>query len=136
MPRRAAAPAAWALRTYAQSAAWLTVGASRRDLCAAALLEGVVLALAALGLGFAFGVPGHGLAVATWPGGATHGSTGPAVGVLVALGGAIVLGAILPAVFAGSGRRGMIVGALPQGLVLPAVQLGGGFTAPLAATPL
>jgi len=227
MPRPAAAPAAWALRTYAQSAAWLTVaaaialaatltalaaasglqlpavpradlgiawtsfvrgpagfqreaidalsglvvalavaivglgvltvitislaraaarraelavrravGASRRDLCAAALLEGVVLALAALGVGLAFGVPGHGLAVATWPGGATHGSTGPALVVLVALGGAIVLGAILPAVFAGSGRRGIIVGALPQGLVLPAVQLGVAFTVLVAASQL
>src|SRR5947207_2300823 len=28
MPRPAAAPAAWALRTYAQSAAWLTVAAA------------------------------------------------------------------------------------------------------------
>src|SRR5207302_345989 len=163
-PRRAAAPAAWPLRTYAQSAAWLTVaaaialaatltalaaasglelpavpradlgiawtsfvrgpagfqreaidalsglvvalavaivglgvltvitislaraaarraelavrravGASRRDLCAAALLEGVVLALAALGLGLAFGVPGHGHGMTERPGAVADG---------------------------------------------------------------
>ena len=38
------------------------VGASRRDLVVAGLLEGGVLALAAVAAGLAIGVPGHGIA--------------------------------------------------------------------------
>jgi len=112
------------------------VGASRRDLCVAGLLEGGVLALAALVAGLAIGVPGHGIARGTWPGVAPSPSLGLAAAVMIALVAAIVLGTVLPALFAGSGRRGLIVGALPQGLVLPAVQLGVAFTVLVAASQL
>ncbi len=112
------------------------VGASRGDLWAAGLLEGAVMALAALAVGLAVGLPGQGLARAAWPGAAPPAPAGLAVLVLVAIGGAIVLGAVLPALFAGAGRRGMIVGALPQGLVLPVVQLGVAFTVLVAASQL
>ena len=112
------------------------VGASRRDLFTAGLLEGGVLALAALVAGLAIGVPGHGIARGTWPGVAPSPSLGLAAGVVIALVAAIVLGTVLPALFAGAGRRGLIVGALPQGLVLPAVQLGVAFTVLVAASQL
>ena len=112
------------------------VGASRRDLTTAGLLEGGVLALAALAAGLAIGVPGHGIARGTWPGVAPSASLGLAAAVVTALVGAIVLGTVLPALFAGSGRRGLIVGALPQGLVVPAVQLGVAFTVLVVASQL
>jgi len=112
------------------------VGASRRDLTTAGLLEGGVLALAALAAGLAIGVPGHGIARGTWAGVAPPASLGLAAAVVTALVGAIVLGTVLPALFAGSGRRGLIVGALPQRLVVPAVQLGVAFTVLVVASQL
>ena len=112
------------------------VGASRRDLCTAGLLEGGVLALLALVAGLAVGVPGQGLARGAWPGTAPPASVGLAVAIIVALAGAIIIGTVLPALFAGAGRRGLIVGALPQGLVVPAVQLGVAFTVLVAASQL
>jgi len=120
----------------AEQAVRRAVGASRGDLYAAGLLEGTVMALGALAVGLAVGLPGQGLARTAWPGTAPPAPAGLAVLVLVTIGGAIVLGAVLPALFAGSGRRGLIVGALPQGLVLPVVQLGVAFTVLVAASQL
>src|SRR5438094_3603591 len=94
------------------------------------------MALAAPALGLAVGLPGQGLAREAWPGAALSAPAALAVVVVLAIGGAIVLGAVLPALFAGAGRRGMIVGALPQGLVLPVVQLGVAFTVLVAASRL
>jgi hypothetical protein len=112
------------------------VGASRADLRAAALLEGVALVALALGLGVPVGVRGARLALASWPGAATIGGIGPVVAAAtgvaaVIVGGALVAGSA-PGRRRGAGRRS----AATRGFVVPTVQLGVSLAILVAATQL
>ncbi len=100
------------------------VGASRRQLLAAALLEGASVAFLALVVGGASGLAAARLSLGGWPG-TVHGAT-PAVALLaiVATLSGIVLGALLPLAFARSSSRIAVVDPTPLGLLVPTLQLG------------
>ena len=98
------------------------VGAPRRTLFAAALVEGGVLAALAIGLGSTLGVPGARVAAAAWPGALGPGATSPALVAFIAMAAAVLAGAALALVFA---PRRRLTHAAPQplGLALPSTQL-------------
>jgi len=100
------------------------VGARRRDLLGAALVEGVVLVAIAIGLRTAAGLVGGRLALAAWPGTASPGSLGPVAVAVAGIAGVILGGALLSALSRSARGRRITPSAAPQGLVLPALQLG------------
>jgi putative ABC transport system permease protein len=112
------------------------VGASRRLLLAAELLQGGVVAGAALAVGCVLGLAGGRLAAAAWIG--VLGPGGPLAGVVVAalIAAAIMLGATVPMVHARRSSRIADVEATPLALVLPVVQLGLSLTVLAAAALL
>ena len=99
------------------------VGASRRALFGAAILEGAAVAAAALALGLPAGLVLARGAAAAWPG--TGRTTGPAPIALLALATALIVlaGAALAFVFAPR-RRLTDAESRPLGLAIPCVQLG------------
>lgn len=99
------------------------VGAARAWLIGSATIEGAITSLAALLLGGALGVLATRSALHTWPGSLAPGTAGPRVIVLLALGVVIVLGGLVPLVFARN-RRIEEQPATPLPLALPAIQLG------------
>ena len=99
------------------------VGASRRHLLAAALVEGGLTTAMALVVGGAAGVVGARLALGAWPGRAAP-ATLPAVAAAVAVVAGIVLGALLP-LLAQRRRASLAVAEeTPLVLIVPALQLG------------
>jgi len=112
------------------------VGASRAHLLGAALLEGGAVAMLALVVGGAAGVAAARLSLGAWPG--TVGSASPTLALMAVAAtlGGIVLGALLPLVFA---RRSSSIASLdptPLGLIVPALQLGLSLTVLVSASML
>jgi putative ABC transport system permease protein len=112
------------------------VGASRRTLLGAALLEGGCVAVLALVVGGASGLAAARLAIGSWPG--TVGAGAPALSLLavVATLGGIILGTLLPLVFARPSARMTAVDPTPLALVVPAAQLGLSLTVLVTASLL
>ncbi len=111
------------------------VGASRLHLLVAALLEGALIAAAALVVGGAVGVAGARLALGAWPGTAVP-ATLPAVVAAGAVVAGIVGGALLP--LRATRRRAHLGVAeeTPLVLAVPALQLGLSLTVLVAASLL
>ena len=100
------------------------VGASRRRLVAAALLEGGSVAVLALAAGCGAGLVAAHVATAAWPGTAgpaAPGASALAVGATLA---GIMLGALFPLVFARRSSQISVGESSPVGLAIPAAQLG------------
>jgi hypothetical protein len=99
------------------------VGAARRHLAGAALLEGSAVGMVALGLGGLLGLVGTRLAACQWPGQFGPGTLAAALGAAGGIAIGILSGALLPLLFA---RHQRMVDAepKPQGLVIPTIQLG------------
>jgi len=111
------------------------VGASRRLILLAALIEGVVIAAAALAWGGAGGAVGAHAASRAWPGTLRSGAVTPAVIVLAVIVSLVLLAVLLPL---GSMRRRRPLasrGGRAIELVVPALQLGLSLTV-LAASVL
>ncbi len=100
------------------------VGASRRQLLGAALLEGASVAFLALVVGGASGVAVARLSLGGWPG--TSHAASPTLTLLAAAAtlSGIVLGALFPLAFARRSSRIAVVDPTPLGLLVPALQLG------------
>lgn len=98
------------------------VGAPRRTLMAAALLEGGLLAVLAVGVALVLAWPAARAASATWPGQLAAGPTLPAVAAAIAMSLIVLAGAVLGEVFA---PRRRLIEAAPQplGLAIPSAQL-------------
>jgi hypothetical protein len=98
------------------------VGASRRGLLASLSMEGLVVAALAIAFGGAIGAGGFRLARATWPGTIGAGTPGLTLAAVAAVAIAVILGGILPVVFA---RRSRLVDVEPSQvpLFVPALQL-------------
>jgi putative ABC transport system permease protein len=112
------------------------VGASRRHLLGAALLEGGSVATLALVVGGAAGVAAARLSLGGWPG--TVGVASPVVGlaaVAATLSG-IVLGSLFPLAFARRSARMAVVDPTSLGLIVPAIQLGVSLTVLVSASLL
>ena len=112
------------------------VGATRRDLRTATLIEGLVLVAIATCLGTPVGIVGARLAVAAWPGTAATGPLGPALVAVTGIAGVILGGALLSALSAAARRRRISPSAAPQGLIVPALQLGISLAVLVAAAQL
>ena len=100
------------------------VGATRLNLLLSALLEGGVIAVAALVVGGATGLAAARIALGAWPGTVGPAAAAPAavtVGFTLA---GIVLGALLPLAYARRGARLVTAEEAPLALVVPVVQLG------------
>ncbi len=111
------------------------VGASRRQLLAAALLEGATIALLALVVGGATGVAAARASLGAWPGTAAAGAHAPGIAAVAATLGGIVLGALIPLLFARRSRIA-VVDPTPLGLLVPALQLGVSLTVLVTASLL
>ena len=112
------------------------VGASRRLILAAALIEGGVIAVAALAWGGTAGAVGADAAVHEWPGSLGRGTATPGLLALGAIAGLVLLGVLLPLV----SMRGRAPLATRSGraleLVVPTLQLGLSLTVLAAAALL
>jgi putative ABC transport system permease protein len=111
-------------------------GASRRHLFVAALLEGCAIAVLALVVGGTAGLVAARLSLGAWPGSVGAGSPGLSVVAVVTTLGGIVLGSLLPLVFARRSSRIAVVDPTPLGLVVPAAQLGLSLTVLVTASLL
>ncbi len=100
------------------------VGASRRHLAAAELLQGSLIAVAVLAAGGALGFLLARLAITGWPGELAAGGAAASVAVAVLVAGGILVGALLPLGYARPGARIAGVEATPLALVVPVLQLG------------
>lgn len=109
------------------------VGASRRHVLVAGLLESVAIAAGASLVGGGLGLVAARLAVAAWPGAVGPAHRGADVVALVAALGGIVVGAILPLAFARRRAPLTPTTAKPLELVVPALQLGVSLTVLTAA---
>ena len=96
------------------------VGAARSSLRLSGLVEGVLLALGAIGVGLVPAVAAARWAVATWPGTLVPALVG-ALAAIAAVGGVLLLGALF-GVRAPGGTRVPYPGASSHGLVIPAAQ--------------
>ncbi|HKR55757.1 MAG TPA: FtsX-like permease family protein [Gemmatimonadales bacterium] len=96
------------------------VGAARSSLRLSGLVEGMLLALGAIGVGLVPAVAAARWAVATWPGTLVPALVG-ALAAMAAVGGVLVLGALF-GVRAPGGTRVPHPGASSHGLVIPAAQ--------------
>ncbi len=109
------------------------VGASRRQLMAAGLLEGGAIAAGALVVGAMLGTAAARFAVAGWPTAVGAGALAPnALAVVVALAG-LVLGAVLPLLLPRRASPLPSVSGKPLELFVPALQLGLSLTVLTAA---
>jgi hypothetical protein len=100
------------------------VGASRRSLLAAVLLEGGMVAALALAAGCGGGLVAARVATAAWPGTAGPPALGlSALAVGATLGG-VMLGALFPLIFARRSSQIAVGESSPVGLAIPAAQLG------------
>ena len=111
------------------------VGASRRNLVAAALAEGGAIGTAALLIGITAGSVGLAMALTGWPGRFDPGSPGPAVLAALAVAATIVLGALFQLLSTPS-RRIAEPDPQPIGLYIPAIQLAMGLTVLVASAML
>jgi putative ABC transport system permease protein len=100
------------------------VGASRRQILAAVLLEGAAISALALVVGGASGVAAARASLGAWPGTAAPAAHALGLVAVAATLGGIVLGALFPLVFARRSSRMTTVDPTPLGLIVPAVQLG------------
>jgi ABC-type antimicrobial peptide transport system permease subunit len=112
------------------------VGASRRHLLIAGVVEGAVMAAAAAALGAGVGIVAVRWAVAHWPGTIGVAEIAAPLGAVAALGVLIVLGTLAPVLAIRNARRVAAPSALPPGLVVATLQLGISFVALLAAAQL
>ena len=112
------------------------VGAARRQLLEAALLEGAALSALALVVGGAAGVTAARLSLGAWPGAAASGAHGVGLVAVGATLGGVVLGALLPLLHARRSSRMTAVEPTPLGLLGPALQLGVSLTVLVAASLL
>lgn len=112
------------------------VGASRRHLLTSELIEGGALAAGALLVGGSLGLAAARLAAAAWPGTLGAVTAGPSLAAVAATVAAIVLGALLPLLFARRGAPIADAGPATLGLVVPAAQLGLSLTVLAAAALL
>jgi hypothetical protein len=99
------------------------VGASRGGLLASALLEATLLSTVAMVIGIGSGFLGGRLARSGWPAMVSAGGMPIVLIGSLAVGGAIILGAIFPLVFARN-RRVVVAEGRPLQLFVPALQLG------------
>ncbi len=99
------------------------VGASRRLLAGSALVETVVLASAAVALGAPAGLLVARRAVMSWPGSLAPGTHAPFAGAVWVAGAFVVIGALVPLLFARE-RRITDAPGKPLELAVPAFQLG------------
>ena len=112
------------------------VGASRRQLLGAALLEGGSVATLALVVGGAAGVAAARLSLGGWPG--TVGVGSPVVGLVAVAGtlSGVVLGTLFPLAYARRSARIAAVDPTVLGLIVPAIQLGVSLTVLTSASLL
>jgi putative ABC transport system permease protein len=112
------------------------VGGSRRLILAAALIEGVVLAVATLAWGGGAGAAGAGLAVREWPGPFGQGTLTPGFISLLAITGLVLFAVLLP--LASMRPRAPLAtrSARALELVVPTLQLGLSLTVLAAASLL
>jgi hypothetical protein len=99
------------------------VGASRRGLLGASLLEGVTIGGAALAFGVVAGIAGARIAAAGWPGILAPGALAPSAAAACTTVVGVIVGALFPLLFARR-RRVTEVPAKPLELYIPALQLG------------
>jgi hypothetical protein len=99
------------------------VGASRRALLAASLLEGAAILALGLVIGSAVGTIGARAALITWPGLADPARWSARGIVVIALSATVLAGTLIPAL-AAPRRRLVERATLPVPLALPAIQLG------------
>ena len=112
------------------------VGATRLNLLVSALLEGGLIAVAALVIGGATGLAAARVALGSWPGTVGTAAAAPGVvGAALTVAG-IVLGALLPLVFARRGSSLVVAEEAPLALVVPVVQLGVSLTVLVAGSLL
>ena len=104
-------------------AARRAVGASRRVLAGSALVEGCMLALVAVAFGAVAGMLVAQAAMSGWPGSVSAGTIVPSIVAGCAIGGLVIVCAMLPIVFARE-RRVADTSGRPLELALPALQLG------------
>ncbi len=100
------------------------VGATRLNLLLSALLEGGVIAAAALVIGGATGLVAARVALGAWPGTAGPAAAGPGIQAVVLVLAGIVLGALLSLAAARPGARLVVAEEAPFGLAVPVIQLG------------
>jgi len=112
------------------------VGATRLNLLGAALLEGAAIAVAALVVGGATGLVAARVAAGAWPGGLSPAAAAPAVVATAFTLAGIVLGALLPLVYARPGATLVTAEEAPLTLVAPVLQLGVGLAVLVAGSML
>ncbi|MGB7212241.1 MAG: FtsX-like permease family protein [Gemmatimonadales bacterium] len=113
-----------------------SVGASRWQLVLSHGAEGGAVALVGTGIGATFGCAVAAFAVRHWPGQLAPGGAALAIVTIAALGGAVILGALVPLAYARARTTVPAVGGEPLGLAIPAFQLGLSLTAVVAAALL
>ena len=111
------------------------VGASRRNLLAAAFVEGGVIGTAALLIGIVAGTIGLIAALAGWPGRFDPGSPAPAILAASTVAATILLGTLFQLISAPS-RRIIEPNPQPVELYIPALQLAMGLTVLVGSTML
>jgi hypothetical protein len=127
--------AARASARFPEIAVRRAVGASRRNLAAAAIAEGGAIGVVTLVLGIAAGAVGVVAALAGWPGRIDAGSPGPGVAAAAAVAGTIMLGALFQLLSAPT-RRIVEPNPKPLELYIPALQLAMGLTVLVASSML
>ena len=100
------------------------VGATRLNVLVSSLLEGGVIAAAALVIGGVIGLAAARVALGAWPGTAGPAAAGPGVAAVGLTLAGIVLGALLSLAAARPGARLVVAEEAPLGLAVPVVQLG------------
>lgn len=112
------------------------VGATRLNLLVSALLEGGLIAAAALVIGGATGLAAARVALGAWPGTVGPAAAAPSVVAAALTVAGIVLGALLPLVFARRGSTLVVAEEAPLALAVPVVQLGVSLTVLVAGSLL
>jgi putative ABC transport system permease protein len=112
------------------------LGAARRHLFASTLIEGGIIAGAALLVGGMAGTVAGRSALATWSGGVGATTRAASIGAALALLAGLLLGAVLPLMFQRRASPLPRAGGKPLQLAVPALQLGLSLTALTAAALL
>jgi putative ABC transport system permease protein len=113
-----------------------SVGASRGQVRAAGLIEGVVMALGVVVVAVPVGLACAGWALASWPGRVTGGAGAIPPAAVAVLGAVIVAGALLSTLVIARTPRPVAGGASRLGLAVPTLQLAVSFAMLLAAGQL